>query len=299
MIVCSVGDPAVNSSQEWSSAALPAGDLASQPGVLAVAACEADGSWYRHRRGSPYNRLGPSVALTAPGDWHDLGAGLGADDSSLAAAVVAGIAALVRGRNRTLLAGEIGELLRTTARFPDRVDAGAGPEAGRYNRRDRLGHNFKVGHGRVDALGALLAAGDPVAAALLLTLDEEVGPSLALAWERGIAWDAPIAVAYRAVRGELARRFSCHLELREALLWLTRHLGAIAGASRHSWLAGEGDHGALVERILDLLELVAALPGIPGIQDWAAAARVTIEESGGPGVVGWIGQLLPAVEAAR
>ena len=46
-IFCSVGDPSRNHSREDDSAALGADDLASQPWVHAIAACDRQGQWYR------------------------------------------------------------------------------------------------------------------------------------------------------------------------------------------------------------------------------------------------------------
>ena len=102
-IVCSVGDPAKNHSRAEDSAAIGADDLASQPWVIAAAACDSDGRWLRARfdyqhSGSPgttYNRFGPSVALAASGESQVFGGVLAADDSSQAAALVAAGAAAV------------------------------------------------------------------------------------------------------------------------------------------------------------------------------------------------------------
>ncbi len=102
-IVCSVGDPAKNHSRAEDSAAIGADDLASQPWVIAAAACDGAGRWLRarfdyQRTGSPgttYNRFGPSVALAASGESQVFGGVLAADDSSQAAALVAAGAAAV------------------------------------------------------------------------------------------------------------------------------------------------------------------------------------------------------------
>src|SRR5205814_9665568 len=82
-IFCSVGDPSRNHARQDDSAALGADDLASQPWVQAIAACDRAGHWYRvypgydcpgpsrdgrgHTPGATYNRLGPAVALAAAG----------------------------------------------------------------------------------------------------------------------------------------------------------------------------------------------------------------------------------------
>src|SRR5436190_15139123 len=122
-IFCSVGDPSRNHARQDDSAALGADDLASQPWVQAIAACDRAGHWYRvypgydcpgpsrdgrgHTPGATYNRLGPAVALAALGEpkrWSSL---IAADDSSQATALAAAAAARVLAANRALSAGEL------------------------------------------------------------------------------------------------------------------------------------------------------------------------------------------------
>ncbi len=130
-IVCSVGDPAKNHSRAEDSAAIGADDLASQPWVIAAAACDSAGRWLRtrfdyQRTGSPgttYNRFGPSVALVASGESQVFGGVLAADDSSQAAALVAaGAAAVLQHVPETTL-DDLRALLFLTADAPAEIDA--------------------------------------------------------------------------------------------------------------------------------------------------------------------------------
>src|SRR4029077_8980828 len=71
--------------------------------------------------------------------------------------------------NRDLSAVELRALLALTANVPGAVDGGRGLAAGAFDARDRLGHNFKIGHGVVNPRAACLGAADPVCLALLAT----------------------------------------------------------------------------------------------------------------------------------
>src|SRR5262252_8209533 len=179
-IFCSVGDPSRNHARQDDSAALGADDLASQPWVQAIAACDAGGRWYRvypdyecpgaaQAAGATYNRFGPAVALAALGEPRRWSARIASDDSSQASALAAAAAARVLGANRDLSAAELRALLALTADTPATVDDGRGLGAGVFDARDRLGHSFKIGNGVVNAGAARLAAADPLCLALLAT----------------------------------------------------------------------------------------------------------------------------------
>ena len=107
------------------------------------------------RNGATYNRLGPAVALAALGEPRRWSEHIAADDSSQASAVAAAAAARVLQKNRDLSAVELRALLALTADVPGAVDGGRGLAAGALDARDRLGHNFKIGHGVVNARAAL------------------------------------------------------------------------------------------------------------------------------------------------
>jgi len=253
-IFCSVGDPSRNHAREDDSAALGADDLASQPWVHAVAACDGRGRWYRvypnyacpgpangnasahadnagnGANGATYNRLGPAIALAALGEPRRWSEQIASDDSSQATAVAAAAAARVLQQNRDLSAVELRALLALTADVPGAVDGGRGLAAGAFDARDRLGHSFKIGHGVVNAPAACLAAADPVCLALLATRavpDVEVprgaphpdplprSPSLALAE----AWRHGVEQAARR-RDPFARRY-LRLAGRVSRLFLT------------------------------------------------------------------------------
>jgi len=311
-IFCSVGDPSRNHARQDDSAALGADDLASQPWVHAIAACDRRGRWYRvypgyecpgsepglasandpgpaNINGATYNRLGPAVALAALGEPHRWSEHIASDDSSQASAVAAAAAGRVLDENRDLTVAELRALLALTADVPSDVDGGAGLAAGTFDARDRLGHSLKIGHGVVNPRAACLAAADPVCLALLATRavpDSEPGSpeaasalALARAWQAEIRLAArrgdPLARAYARVAGRVSRLFLTSLPVQEALCWLARHVRALAETARWSvWR--KQHHGALVERIRHTLDTVRdAL----GSGDGAAAAFLAQLES--------------------
>ena len=278
-IFCSVGDPSRNHVRQDDSAALGADDLASQPWVHAVAACDSQGGWYRvypgyqcpgpangnAGNGATYNRLGPAVALAALGEPRRWSEHIAADDSSQASAVAAAAAARVLQKNRDLSAVELRALLALTADVPGAVDGGRGLAAGTLDARDRLGHSLKIGHGVVNARAARLAAADPVCLALLATRAvpeaENQTPALALAraWQIGVRRAArranPLARAYLRLAGRVSRLFLTSLSVQEALCWLARHVRALSEGARWTFWQGQ-DHGALIERIRHACETI-------------------------------------------
>jgi hypothetical protein len=297
-IFCSVGDPSRNHTRQDDSAALGADDLASQPWVQAIAACDARGRWYRvypgyecpgaaQAAGATYNRFGPAVALAALGEPRRWSARIASDDSSQASAVAAAAAATVLGANRDLSAAELRALLALTADAPATVDDGRGLGAGAFDGRDRLGHNFKIGNGVVNAGAAALAAADPLCLALLATRvvpdDDPGSPSeaqaraLARSWMLEVRRAAPgteAARLYLRMAGRLTRLFLTSLAFQEALCWLARHLRALREGGRPALWQGQ-HHGALLERILHALETAwdALSPG----EDETAAALQALE----------------------
>ncbi len=325
-IVCSVGDPAKNHSRAEDSAAIGADDLASQPWVIAAAACDAAGGWLRarfdyQRTGSPgttYNRIGPSVALAASGESQVFGGVLAADDSSQAAALVAAGAAAVLQHAPATTLDDLRALLFLTADAPaeidrpnDRpIDAEPGLAASVCDGRDRLGHSFKVGYGRVNAAAAALAASDPIATALLATRrcpdSPATGTSAALRMAE--AWDATwrqalagapraarLAAGYARVRGRLARAALRSPAAAEALAWLARHARALLEEQSEqpqdrwlAWFAEQDDHGALADRVHHAIEVLArAVEGDAGAGRWLARFAAALA-AGGSGHVGAI-----------
>jgi hypothetical protein len=275
-IFCSVGDPSRNHVRQQDSAALGADDLASQPWVQAIAACDTRGRWYRtYARygagaGAAYNRFGPAVALAASGEpsrWSDH---IAADDSSQASALAAAAAARVLAANPDLSAVELRALLALTADVPADVDGGRGLAAGVFDGRDRLGHSFKLGHGVVNARAASLGAADPFCLALLATRtvpDPEPASgaarrafALARAWRAALAREArrpdgASARAYLDVAAQVSGLFLTSLPVQQALGWLARHVRALCdGADLGAWC--RQDHGALVQQIQYTLETV-------------------------------------------
>jgi hypothetical protein len=300
-IVCSVGDPSRNHVRDDDSATLGADDLASQPWVHAVAACDGHGRWYRvypgyacpgpangnagADNGATYNRLGPAVALAALGEPRRWSEHIAADDSSQASAVVAGAAARVLQENRSLSAVELRALLALTADVPGAVDGGRGLAAGAFDARDRLGHSFKIGHGVVNARAGCLAAVDPICLALLATRvvpdvdGESRAFALAEAWrcqvDHVFAEGNTLAHAYTRVAGRVSRLFLTSLPVQEALCWLARHVRALVESARWAFWQAQ-HHGALVERIRHACE--AARDAL-GPDDGAVAAKLRMLET--------------------
>ena len=323
-IVCSVGDPAKNHSRAEDSAAIGADDLASQPWVIAAAACDSAGRWLRarfdyQRSGSPgttYNRFGPSVALAASGESQVFGGVLAADDSSQAAALVAAGAAAVLQHAPDTTLDDLRALLFMTADAPaeidgpnDRpIDAQPGLATSVCDGRDRLGHSFKVGYGRVNAAAAVLAASDPIAAALLATRrcpDPAVGGKsaalrMAEAWEAtwrqalaGAPRAARLAAGYARVRGgSRARRCVRPRPPRRWPGW--RGTRARCRKTHNRRIAGspgsptQGDHGALDDRVHHAIEVLArAVSEDAPAARWLArfAAALTAAGTGHVGVI--------------
>jgi hypothetical protein len=286
-IFCSVGDPSKNHSHADDSAALGADDLASQPWVLAVAACDQRGRWQRAEfeyrdagaPGATYNRLGPSVALAASGEARRYGDRIAADDSSQASALAAAAAARVLAAAPETHLDPLRAILTITADVAAISDGGRGLAGGAFEGRDRLGHSFKLGYGRVNAAAATLGARDPIALALLATRPcpdacdgaPSFAQRLAEGWEaalrrwldgaRAVDGESGLAAGYARVRGALV---GCALQSRpawEALIWLARHLRAVAESGCGSWFSAAQDHGALIDRIRHAAEVLAqALP---------------------------------------
>ncbi len=273
IIVCCTGRIDQNRDLHGDSTVLAGDDFNAQPWVIPVAACGLMGGWYRVH-GHPLGRQGPSVELCAPGELVTFPSVGAADDSSLAAALVAGTAARLVATNPALSLVELRHLLRATAlELPSENNPAApGLESDRFNEWDRTGHNFKLGHGRVDALGACLAAADPICYALVATrhpLSAQPGPctsgvevEAARNWDshlRNLASQSDLARRYLALRGHLVPLVLCTPALQDALFWLARHLRALRLHGPPSWPDDGTDHGALNARCLHVLEVLGGL----------------------------------------
>ena len=310
-IFCSVGDPSRNHVRNDDSAVLGADDLASQPWVQAIAACDTRGRWYRtYARygagaGAAYNRLGPAVALAASGEpqrWSDH---IAADDSSQASALAAAAAARVLAANRALSAVELRALLALTADVPADVDGGRGLAAGEFDGRDRLGHSFKLGHGVVNPRAASLAAVDPVCLALLATRTvpdpDPAGEPAGRGFGLARAWSTAVVRAARRPGGELARQylgiaglasrlFLTSLSMQQAFGWLARHVRALCeAADLQAWRPQ--DHGALVQQIRYALDTVRESLG-PGDNHATDALRKLEEAIAAPDAGQTVGTFL-------
>ncbi|MBM7115694.1 S8 family serine peptidase [Archangium primigenium] len=296
IIVCCTGRIDQNQDLHGDSTVLAAGDLNAQPWVIPVAACGLRGGWYRVHR-HPLGRLGPSVECCAPGELVTF-PGIGAaDDSSLAAALVAGAAARMIAIHPELSLAEVRQLLRATAlKLPSESEpAVPGLEAHHFNEWDGAGHNFKLGHGRLDAQGACLAAADPICYALLATRrslsDQPSAPLTAgVELEAARGWDAlvwklaprsDLAQRYLALRGPLVSLALRTPALQEALFWLARHLRAQRLHGPAVWPEDGTDHGALGDRCLHLLEVLGEV----------------LEQHPDPPVSRWLHELVRLLEA--
>ncbi|WP_198316603.1 S8/S53 family peptidase [Cystobacter fuscus] len=270
LIVCCTGRIDQNRDVHGDSAVLASDDFNAQPWVIPVAACGLGGGWYR-LHGTPLGRLGPSVELCAPGELVTFPAIGAADDSSLAAALVAGTAARMVATHPELRLAELRQLLRATAvkTPPEEAPSAPGLEARHFNDWDQGGHNFKLGHGRLDALGACLAAADPFCFALLATraplsvpgspAEVEMEQEAARSWEAAL-WSSaphePLLRRYLSLRGCFVPLVLRDSPLKDALFWLARHLRALRRHGLATWPVDETDHGALKDRCLHVLELL-------------------------------------------
>lgn len=279
--------------------------------MLLVGPCDLAGRWLRVARRELLTtplvarsmpgiqgRLGPAVTVVAPGIHTDVGTL--ADGSSQAAAIAAGVAALVLRANPGLGAAEVRQILRQTAFVPRSVDVARGPEALASSTFDRSGHNFKVGAGMIHPLAAVLSARDPFCQALFSAAETLEPPedaySLRLStpvvfarWFDFVVASAPtgdeIAAGYKLHRRALARLCLRSIRAREGLLWLARHLLAIfTYEGRHSWTSDSGrqmGHGALRRRLAHLTatlreELSEAGPGDGPVREFLERARARI-----------------------
>ncbi|WP_437681070.1 hypothetical protein [Sorangium sp. So ce131] len=226
------------------------GEPASDPRVFCVGPSGHDGGWFlwRDRRGRsrPFANRGPAVRWLAPGD--DLARPIppapGADpaverlchaESSGASALAAGALLLVLSRNPALRLPELDALVtRTLTPVPPAAPAWAAPVADPWDllpdARDRDGHNAKHGYGRIDAGRACLAAGDPIALALVLIGED--GAARAFRGARGLY---SRRLARWAVRALLADPSLCH-----GACALARHARLVAGDARRRRAHGPG-----------------------------------------------------------
>lgn len=253
------------------------GEPASDPRVFCVAPGARGEGWFlwRDRRGRsrPFANRGPAVRWLAPGD--DLSCPVppasGVDpvserlshaESSGASALAAGVLLLVLSRNPELHVPELDALVRSTlSPVPPEAPPSAAPLADPWDllpiARDRDGHNAKHGYGRLDAGRACLAAGDPLALALVLIGEDDA----ARAWSDAREGD-PLArglysrhLARWAVRALLADPCLCH-----GVCALARHARLIAGSERRRRAHGAG---AVARQIAILVRSLATSRGAP------------------------------------
>jgi hypothetical protein len=282
-IFSSVGDPSKNRSRLFPSAALGADDLASQPFVNAVAACDHLKTWYRtydvlDHNGTAYNRLGPAVAFAASGERLVVDSAIALDDSSAATALAGVAATRVLRIHPQLSAFEVRELLKVTAEVPRVVDDESGLAARDFNDWDRDGHNFKLGHGCIHREWAQMAAGDPLCLAFLMARERpdpprastSRGARLARAWHDFAAGAEKLA-QYRRARPALVRQVLRSPAVRESFLWLARHLLALHRTKDPGWPAQ--DHGALADRVRLAIELAAEAGADDGAREIAELRR--------------------------
>jgi hypothetical protein len=253
--------------------------------------------------GATYNRFGPSVALAAPGESRVFGGVLAADDSSQAAALVAAAAAAVLQDAPQMTLDELRAVLTLTAAASEDIDGGIGLASSVCDGRDRLGHSFKVGYGRVDATAAALAAADPIALAIFAArrCPDPADGVKSDAHRMAEAWDATwrealagspraarLAAGYARVRGRLARATLSSPAVCEALAWLARHARALADEPLDDWLASPHDHGALDDRVQHAVDVLArALERDGAATAWLRrfGAALAVSEAGHAGAI--------------
>jgi len=243
------------------SLSLALGDPAADPRVHCAAPCGTDGGWFlwRDARGRlrPFANRGPSVRWLAPGDDLDYPFSTRERtchaESSGAAAVTAGVMALVLATNPTLTAPEVHALLERTAAAPAPQRASDRELADPFDvlpaGRDPDRHDAKHGYGRLDAARACAGGGDPVALALAA-----VGASPAAE-----AWAARAARPYSAALGRWAVRVLLgRADVDHAARSLARHARLVAAARARSACHAQG----AVERQLGVVvrELMRGAP---------------------------------------
>jgi len=275
VVVAAVGDASWNHDKgDGTSFAMGADELGAQPWVIAVGAADMAGQWHRvfdRNECRPTGRFGPALSLCGSGEQYriELLNDAAMDDTSGSAALVAAAAAAVLREAPDLDADELRAVLQWTADVPPVVDSGAGPSADALNEWDRLGHNPKLGYGRVNALAAVLAAGDPVCAALLLTRPRPAcvplrnaaysHPKFRLAlswylWTKQPGLEGPAQELLREYRERVAPTLAKIIlhswRWRDAMVWLARHVAMVRGAEAQSRGAqADRDHGALHYRV--------------------------------------------------
>ncbi|WP_437727772.1 hypothetical protein [Sorangium sp. So ce861] len=203
-------------------------------------------------------------------------------ESSGASALAAGVLLLVLSRNPALRLPELDALvLRTLAPVPPAAPPSAEPIADPWDLfpdgRDRDGHNAKHGYGRIDAGRACLAAGDPIALALVLIGEDRA----ARAWHDARA-AGPLArglysrrLARWAVRALLADPSLCH-----GVCALARHARLTAGDDARRRAHGAG---VVLRQLSVLVRGLAASrqapPAPPRVRDEVAALLDDLERS--------------------
>jgi hypothetical protein len=273
---------------------VPADDVGSQLGLTAVAPHDKHGFWLRRSglregNGAPIGRFGPNIELAGPGylDAGDSRFGEMPDDSSHAAAHVAGVATLVLRHNPLLSANEVRTLLRATALAPtqpegrpmssetssDEEDTTCSEDQdarAQFSLMDRSGHNFKLGYGCVNPEAAVLAASDPFSYGFYLTKELTV-QSLQSQVEDGTfkvaaEWSTLIEHLTKEL-GTLGKyrqslvlvRVAIHsFSFRENLLWIVRHCKSLA----RTWKGKLHNHLALTDRFRLLLRILEDASGL-------------------------------------
>lgn len=346
LVVCSTGRPSDNRqpvAENYLSAALGADEVAAHPDALAVGPCDLRGRWLRRLEGRTTRvrpadahgvaaiagRMGPSVEVVAPGVFTALpGDGAAADESgtvdesSMASALVAGVAGLILQSSPNLSSQDVRLLLRETAWVPLHVDMLEGPEATTLSRFDRSGHSFKVGAGMVNALGAVLSARDPLCQAFIRAAPPSSPPeqgmlfadfSLHVAAFFDTWLDDPtiaggkldlgdeLALGYLHHRSDIARQLLRSFELRHQMDWLARHLRAILAYDGTSdWFSptdgGTANHGVLRRRLVRLVEsLREEAVGPDSLVSWLELAQSALKGATDRDIESTIGEALSGI----
>ena len=247
-------------SRQEDSAVLGADDLASQPWVQAIAACDERGRWYRtyagyggrRRRDLQPPRVRPSRWRRSgePRRWSEH---IAADDSSQASALAAAAAARVLAANRDLSAVGAARAAGADRRRPRRRRRR--PRSGRRRvRRPRSARSQLQARSRRRQRARRAAWAPPIRSAWRCSrrvrcpmpsprAGGRAGFALARAWRAALAREArrpggDAARAYLSVAPLVSRLFLTSLSVQQAFGWLARHVRALCdGADLGAWMS--------------------------------------------------------------
>jgi hypothetical protein len=276
LVITATGLGTENHSESTDSWLLSNDDLQSHPSVVTLAGADSQGRWAR-RDDAPISCFGVGIDLAGPGDVFTVADGTShtvVDDTSLAAALLAGTAALVLRLAPNLRPFEIRQLLRIGARRPAVVDdevRSLDCASALFNDWDRSGHNLKLGYGNLDALQTCLAAADPVCLVLLATRAQPdsaapLATRMARAWMsfvESVEQQSELGGQYSTQRAALVELVLRSPRVFEVSSRLARHLRELVADPSQRWVTDAlidkqpiPGHECLRTMICDILRVV-------------------------------------------